>query len=534
MGQTLTHGVYLPDEGERNCYSGLAANWSILDGAVGTVAEHTAALSGKAPLVHTHVKADITDFPAYGTTAGTICEGNDSRLSDARTPVAHTHVTSEVLKTGSVFTGGTVTNPYFKIASWEMGANQYFGAVLLVQNPNYPRNQAFVNIEIRTYSNYNFQTGYLYLSNDCGISKDSLCICYKQESNKVLCELYYYNTAAWNGIFFSVLNESLRYGGGTIYLFQTMTVYNQQQADAVANLPAGYTVIQANYMPLFQNVTPGANNTYDLGSSSYQWNNLYAKNYYYNGTAWGLDKANTWSASQTLAANAVLTVRGYRFRIKNDSMILGTVPSNNLWTGFSFTDKNDNLISEIIQSFQKNGNSLYQINVFPNEANAEKRSIIAWTYNSANSVNHASFSSNVIPQNTNTYELGISNNKWKTLNGINPGALSLPKIVAKTTADISSAIVGSDGETQHLDGTDNNYTAALDGWISICISGFVNNELWITVYDQQNETWGTSAESSTRNNMFIIFPVRANQKMRIRMKCTSVTYARFYPCEGNV
>lgn len=62
MGQTLTHGVYLPDEGERNCYSGLAANWSILDNSVGTVAEHTTALSGKAPLVHTHGKADITDL----------------------------------------------------------------------------------------------------------------------------------------------------------------------------------------------------------------------------------------------------------------------------------------------------------------------------------------------------------------------------------------------------------------------------------------------------------------------------------------
>ena len=96
MGQTLTHGVYLPDEGERNCYAGLAANWQLLDGAVGTIAEHTTALSGKAPLVHTHTKADITDFPAYGNAAGTICEGNDSRLSDARTPVAHTHSKSDI------------------------------------------------------------------------------------------------------------------------------------------------------------------------------------------------------------------------------------------------------------------------------------------------------------------------------------------------------------------------------------------------------------------------------------------------------
>ena len=96
MGQTLTHGIYLPDEGERNCYNGLAGNWSILDGAVGTVAEHTSALAGKAPLVHTHTKSDITDFPVYGTTAGTICEGNDSRLSDARTPVAHTHGKADI------------------------------------------------------------------------------------------------------------------------------------------------------------------------------------------------------------------------------------------------------------------------------------------------------------------------------------------------------------------------------------------------------------------------------------------------------
>ena len=96
MGQTLTHGVYLPDEGERNCYSGLAANWQILDNSVGTIAEHTSALSGKANAVHTHTKSDITDFPAYGNAAGTICEGNDSRLSDARTPVAHTHTKSDV------------------------------------------------------------------------------------------------------------------------------------------------------------------------------------------------------------------------------------------------------------------------------------------------------------------------------------------------------------------------------------------------------------------------------------------------------
>jgi hypothetical protein len=43
-------------------------------------------LGGKANSSHTHTKSQITDFPAYGNTAGTICQGNDPRLSDARTP----------------------------------------------------------------------------------------------------------------------------------------------------------------------------------------------------------------------------------------------------------------------------------------------------------------------------------------------------------------------------------------------------------------------------------------------------------------
>jgi hypothetical protein len=46
----------------------------------------TGALSGGGDL-----SADRTLSVTTGTTAGTVCAGNDSRLSDARTPTAHTH-----------------------------------------------------------------------------------------------------------------------------------------------------------------------------------------------------------------------------------------------------------------------------------------------------------------------------------------------------------------------------------------------------------------------------------------------------------
>ena len=40
MGQTLTNGIYLPNEGERNCYSGLAANWNAVDTLKGNYSLH--------------------------------------------------------------------------------------------------------------------------------------------------------------------------------------------------------------------------------------------------------------------------------------------------------------------------------------------------------------------------------------------------------------------------------------------------------------------------------------------------------------
>lgn len=42
MGQTLTNGIYLPDEGEVRCYAGLASNWTTLDAVVGGYNAHVA------------------------------------------------------------------------------------------------------------------------------------------------------------------------------------------------------------------------------------------------------------------------------------------------------------------------------------------------------------------------------------------------------------------------------------------------------------------------------------------------------------
>lgn len=229
MGQTLTHGVYLPDEGERNCYSGLAANWQILDNSVGTVAEHTSALAGKAPLVHTHTKSDITDFPAYGNAAGTICEGNDSRLSDARPPVAHTHTKSDItdLFNSANTWGGTNS---FNIGNLEVQTEYTLGTL--------PQAESAVALFTGRATDNNFVTNINF----------------------------YQNPTRGTGLRFTIRNKWDNNGYSTTGTTRNAHIEFLQNIDKTAYLQwQGY--INNSLYPL-------ANNTYDLGTSTNKWKSL--------------------------------------------------------------------------------------------------------------------------------------------------------------------------------------------------------------------------------------------------------------------
>ena len=72
-------------------------------------------LDGKANTSHTHAISNVIGLQSaldwkeplitkktafnknFGSTAGTVCEGNDSRLSDSREPLAHTHEMTDVV-----------------------------------------------------------------------------------------------------------------------------------------------------------------------------------------------------------------------------------------------------------------------------------------------------------------------------------------------------------------------------------------------------------------------------------------------------
>jgi len=83
---------------------------ALFDGTTGKLLKQASQvisdLLARANHTGTQIASTISDFTAavqalFGTTSGTVCQGNDSRLSDARTPTAHTHPLGDLTQSGA-------------------------------------------------------------------------------------------------------------------------------------------------------------------------------------------------------------------------------------------------------------------------------------------------------------------------------------------------------------------------------------------------------------------------------------------------
>ena len=143
----------------------------------------------------------------------------------------------------------------------------------------------------------------------------------------------------------------------------------------------------------------------------------------------------------------------------------------------------------------------------------------SWSWN--NNLNGYSFSFRPTLQGANQaveHNLGTSNDKWDTINGINPGALSLP--------DTSNALDIS-GYITDLTGTVNIYTALANGYVSIRITG---TAMRIVVSNGVE----SSCQRSASGAVACYVPVVAGETVSIYAVGTSINNAIFRPCLGNV
>ena len=152
----------------------------------------------------------------------------------------------------------------------------------------------------------------------------------------------------------------------------------------------------------------------------------------------------------------------------------------------------------------------------------------AWSWN--NNLNGYSFSIRPTLQGVNQaveHNLGTSNDKWDTINGINPGALSLPDL--SNGIDISGYITTGSS-------TNDTYTAPADGYLSIILSSSSACGLYIYNYTDGIFIRSSSITDSVYTNVCgCLIPILKNQTLNIASRTTqNIVSAKFFPCLGNV
>lgn len=127
------------------------------------------------------------------------------------------------------------------------------------------------------------------------------------------------------------------------------------------------------------------------------------------------------------------------------------------------------------------------------------------------------------PKSGITSNLGLKANKWTKINGVEPGALSFPGL--SSGLDISGYITD-------LTGGANSYTPTVDGYISLCAISTVANGAFIKQGD-----FGASGRDLTISGTryaYVCLPVVKNVSADIVVVSGSLSFAKFYPCLGNV
>ena len=396
MGQTLTHGIYLPDEGERNCYDGLASNWSILDGAVGTVAEHTSQIAGKAPAVHTHTKSDVTDL-----------------LNSNFIPSANN--------------------------TYDLGSSSYQWN--------------------RVYCNSIYSLAVINSNNAASPSDSSV---------------------------------------SSIIALRNIMTYTSGDPDVVARI--NFRLMGNGDKSIY----PHESNQYSLGLASRAWSNSYIQHGYFNGIQQGDEYSNNVRTNLTLSAN------------RDTPSVSGILV--------------DSLRSNTTQG------QAHHILGFEIKENSVRYSgcRMHWAYDS--NVNKYNFALCPTKQGTNqpaSFGLGETGYYWDTINGINPGALSIPD-GADSGANSSFT---PDTTDWPKDGTAFQATMPIVGWLRITIKNVAGNYAFVRRGTAgANLPWQIFADPSFATDFAEVtlnVPV-TNATYTLRINSPGGFTAKVYPCLGNV
>lgn len=297
------------------------------------------------------------------------------------------------------------------------------------------------------------------------------------------------------------------------------------QAQGVWGLDYG---VSRDFSSLF--FRPQFNNSHNLGDSDHQWKSVHSQNYYYKGTAWGLDKANFWTNTNKFYG---ITITGHSgIRWLRDGYTAGTLPETTMYYGFQNAyDSNEDVFGRIRSFVSTTGTNMREHYKYAWGDLSKYIHKGFWISNDGSDSEQSFLVNRVIPETDNATDLGTSTNRWKTLNGLNPGVLSLPDLSDPDPINTSTWVTDTP--------TNNAYTPSEDGWLNVVASNSSTQQFSCYIksgdfYVSNYTALGDIDDNIWKSGLFV--PVLAGQTYYIVFKgnVTLTVDATFYPAKGNV
>lgn len=325
------------------------------------------------------------------------------------------------------------------------------------------------------------------------------------------------------------------YGKGINFYDSTSTRYGYVQPHVTTDNSRNLTLgADTGYIELGSHLVPYANSGVSLGQSSLRWSAIYADSYYYGTTAWGLNKANTWTGNNTFkSANTNLA-------LQSTTSELGSLTAASNW--FRWIDKNGAQNAYISRDVWSDGADSLRLAIVGKRANGAP-STSGTEIDCGVRLNLEADGTKSFTPFDNNINLGTSTNKWTTLNGINPGALSLPKTDAMITISVSGFLFdGSDEFMPDVSGLFSSGIAQINGWLVARMKEGTGHYIFLNSNINTGNTgviqscFSPGVVTTLQFGLSCYVPVCTGHKPSVRWAKPDGgnAYIYFIPCLGNV
>ena len=510
MGTTLENGVYLPSEGERNCYAGLKTNWEILDQKVADVTALQQAVAGA---LHRQIVASLPTTDIDPNTIYMILSGT-SATENVYNEYMYVNNAWELIGTSAT----DLTNYYTKA--------EVDGKLLLKANDS----------DVVHKSGDETVGGKKTFTNEItnNINKTNATITLKNSSYDPKTNgQSNVNSGSFSIGFNTLTDDSFAwisaYGLTDYTMLRLTTTYFTDSENSITD-SIEYKIYQNGDRTL----RPRNNNNTTLGETNRRWSKIYGTEYYYGlnnvefstkfvttDTAQTISGAKTYS-SDLFVANTDTTANTPNLSLRNYKVDRGTNDTG--VQTITFLDKNAKALTLIESRKISNGNVGTNILCYNTDDNNN-------TVSGGVSIIKSKTDTHFAPSTDNAVTCGRPLAKWSDVqtykvNALEPSSLSLPATTG--TIDISSYITDLTGVYV------NTYTPPANGYIVItCNSNDVdyikvsNNLNFVSVVDNTNNQF-------TSGILGVWQPCVTGVGIQIRIKASALNSAKFIPCQGNV